>query len=383
MLPLTSATLRKQVPVALGIAVAAILATLAFVAPATASVTTQLQTARDNLANCQILADRGPTQAQRQRGQQCAADWQFVIGQLTRATPTPSSSPTASPTSSPTVAPTTPPVTTPPVTPSPTTQPPVSACAAWPAVPDAACTGYLPTGVTLHTCPGTISSPGTYDSCRFTSGLTIASTGVTVSRSLVNGHVEGVLGADLRGAVFRQVEIIGEAGDGSAAIGNNNYTCDRCNIHAGNRGFALGSHVRIMDSYAHDFWVQPASQQGPNSAHQSAISTHGGSDIQVLHSNLRCNSDAYACSGGFQFYSEDPPGISNVLVRNNRITADAGYGMMFGTLIAGKPYGITGTSIIDNVIDSSEYGPVANWPANQSGNTFTGNHDLAGALISP
>lgn len=377
MLPLSSATLRKQVPVVLGLAAAAIVAAVVYNStPATASVTTQLQTARDNLANCQILADRGPTAAQRQRGQQCTADWQFVIGQLTRATPTP----TASPTSSPTPPPTTPPVTP---TPSPTTQPPVSACAVWPAVPDAACTGYLHTGVTLHTCPGTISSPGTYDSCRFTSGLTIASTGVTVSRSLVSGHVEGVLGADLRGVVFRDVEIVGEAGDGSAAIGNNNYTCERCNIHAGNRGFALGSHVRIVDSYAHDFWKQPASQQGPDSAHQSAISTHGGTDIQVLHSTLRCNSDAYACSGGFQFYSEDPPGISNVTVRNNQITTDAGYGMMFGTLIAGKPYGVTNTSIVDNMIDSSEYGPVANWPSNQAGNVFTGNHTLSGALINP
>ncbi|MDB4953887.1 MAG: hypothetical protein JWO36_1456 [Myxococcales bacterium] len=209
---------------------------------------------------------------------------------------------------------------------------------------------------------------------------------MTVTRSVVDGgHVQSGSPSpyDLKGAILEDVQILGPGNDGSAAIGNSNYTCRRCDISGNNRGFALADQVLVVDSYAHDFWIQPASQQGPNSTHQTAASTHGGSTVQVIHSTLRCNSDAYACSSAFSFYSEDAPGISDVLVQNCLISTDAGYGMLFGTLIPGKPYGITNTRVIDNVITSQEFGPVANWPADQAGNTWSGNRSPDGASITP
>jgi hypothetical protein len=262
----------------------------------------------------------------------------------------------------------------------------VGGCAPWPATPDASCTGYRHTGVTLKSCNTRITAPGTYDSCLFTGGLVIASTGVIVTRSLVDGgHVEGGSpgSGDLRGAIFEDFQILGPGNDGAAAIGTNNYTCRRCDVSGNNRGFSVANRVLIIDSYAHDFWIQPESQQGANSTHQTAISTHGGSGVQVIHSTLRCNSDRYACSSGFSFYSEDAPGISDVVVRNCLITTDAGYGMMFASLTSGKPYGITNVRVTDNVISSSEYGPVANFPTSQAGNVWSGNRAPNGSAIGP
>lgn len=253
-------------------------------------------------------------------------------------------------------------------------------------MPDASCTGWAHTGVVLHDCPTRITAPGVYDGCRFAGVLTIQSTGVTIQRSLVDGgHVESVYPSiyDLMGVRLVDVEISGPGNDGNAAIGNNSYTCIRCNVHGGNRGFAVDNNVVVQDSYAHDFWIQPASQKGPNSAHQTALSTHGGAHVQVLHSTLHCNSDAYACSNAVSFYSEDAPGIDDVLIQNCYLTTDAGYDINFGFLIPGnKPYDITNTRIIGNVFGPSEFGYVANWPGH-TGDVWDQNVTTSGAPITP
>ena len=287
------------------------------------------------------------------------------------ASPVPSASPSA--TVSPTPAPS---------TPAPSSTPTASTgCPAYPAMPDASCTGYAHTGVTLRSCALRITAPGTYDGCRFKGTVVIASSGVTITRSLIQGHVEGSSGANLRGAVLEDVTIIGQGNDGAAAIGNNNYTCRRCDISGGLRGFAIGSNVVIEDSYAHDFWIQSAAQRASNSVHQTAASTHGGAHIRITHSTLYCRSDAYACSSGVSLYSEDSPGIDDVLIEKSYLATDAGYALMFASLVAGKPYGITNTRVVDCIFGPSEYGPVANFPRTQAGNLWTGNRMWTGATV--
>lgn len=288
---------------------------------------------------------------------------------------------TASPSPSPSVSPTTSASPTPSTTPTPTATP-GGGCPAYPAMPNAACTGYAHTGVTLHSCALRITAPGTYDSCRFAGTVVIASTGVTISRSLIQGgHVEGSSGADLRSALLQDVTIIGAGNDGSAAIGNNNYTCRRCDISGGLRGFAIGSNVVIEDSYAHNFWVQPSSWKGANSVHQTAASTHGGAHIRITHSTLICGSDSYACSSGVSLYSEDSPGISDVLIEQSYLATDAGFGIMFASLVSGKPYGITNTRVLNCIFGPSEYGPVANFPSSQAGNVWSGNKRENGTTV--
>ncbi|GIH07378.1 hypothetical protein Rhe02_54450 [Rhizocola hellebori] len=216
---------------------------------------------------------------------------------------------------------------------------------------------------------------GIYDGCSFPGSVVIAAAGITISRSYIDGgHVEGA-GYDLRGVRLVDVEISGGT-DNFAAIGNSNYSCLRCDIHGGLRGLALGSNVVVTDSYVHDQRIVPG-------AHQTAASTHGGAHVRIEHSTLRCNSDRYACSNGVSFYSEDPPGIDDMLITRSHISTDAGYCLGFFSLQPGKPYGITNTRIVDNVLGASEYGPVANWPASQAGNVWSGNTTPGGTPINP
>lgn len=381
MLPIRRATLAVSVSVAL---IAAGILAASTPQLAAASVSTQLQTAQDNLANCLLLASR-TTGAQRSRAQDCVTDQRAIIALLNPTTPptTPPVTPSVTPSQvvTPTATATTVSPTVPPTSAQPTAGPTI--CPAWPAVPDANCTGYQHTGVVLKPCSTTLTLP-TYDGCRFVGTIKVAAANIKITRSYVDGgHVEGSPNTyDLRNVTLQDVEIRGPGNDGSAAVGNNNYTCIRCNIHAGLRGFALGGHVLIQDSYAHDFYVQPAGNQNDNSVHQTAISTHGGSDYQVLHSNLRCSSDGYACSAGFSFYAEDT-NITNVLIKNCKISTDAGYGLFFDSLSPGKPFGITNTTVTDNVLSSEEYGPVANWPSNQAGNVWSNNRTPGGTVITP
>jgi hypothetical protein len=207
----------------------------------------------------------------------------------------------------------------------------------------------------------------------------IAADNITISRSHVDGgHVEGASNADLRGLKLVDVEISGPVGgnDSYAAIGNNRYSCLRCDIHGGLRGLALGNNVTVIDSYVHDQRVQAG-------AHQTAASTHGSAHVRIEHSTLRCNSNRYACSNGVSFYSEDAPGIDDVVITRSHISTDAGYCIGFFSLQPGKPHGITNTRIIDNVLGTSEYGPVANWPASQKGNVWSGNTTPSGEPIRP
>jgi len=254
-------------------------------------------------------------------------------------------------------------------TPSPTL--PTAECPPLPAFPDENCTGYRHTGVTLTSCPRQLNvANATYDSCRFDGSITIAADNIKITRSLVNGGVVNSVNGNnqMRGLQLTDVEILGATGtDQLAAIGTENYTCIRCHIHKTYRGFALGNNVRIIDSYSHDFRRQPE-------AHQTAASTHGGSNVFIDHSRLRCESDKYACSNGISFYAANS-NINNVTIQNSHISTDAGYGIGFFYLNPGngKPYNVFNTKILNNVFGSWEYGMRANWMGTRDGNVWSGN----------
>jgi hypothetical protein len=150
-----------------------------------------------------------------------------------------------------------------------------------------------------------------------------------------------------------------------AQIGNNDYSCLRCDVHGGKRGFALGSNISIVDSWVHGFNPIPG-------AHQTAASTHGSSNVVIDHSRLRCESDRYGCSNGVSFYAEDSD-ITGFVIRNSHISTDAGYGIGFYYLQAGKPFDIRDVQILGNTFGSWEYGMVANWMGDRDGNVWSGN----------
>lgn len=300
-------------------------------------------------------------------------------------TPSASASPSASPTPLPSPSPSVSPTPSPSATPSPApTIPPPSVCPAWPAFPDEHCTGFIHTGVTeasLTTCPTRLTvANAVYDRCRFPSGVIIAADNIRITRSLVIGVVNSVNGNNqMRGLSLTDVEIRGVAGgtDRLAAIGTENYSCLRCHVHGGYRGFALGSNVRIIDSYSHGFRTQPE-------AHQTAASSHVGAGVVIDHSRLRCESNDYACSGGVNWYAEYG-NISDILVQRSHISTDAGPCMGFYHANSGgnKRFLILNTRILNNVLaNNCEYGALANWPAG-GGNVWVGNTFPDGRPINP
>lgn len=300
------------------------------------------------------------------------------------ATTPPTTSPTTPPTTSPTTQPTTPPTT--PATTPPTVEPTTSApsqdraCPAFPAFPDASCTGVIP-GTVLKNCNGMVQQDNVVlEGCLFTGGVTIEARNVTIKNSKIKGMVAAdyILNWDLSGLKLIDVEIDGTGyvtANGESAIGYNNYSCLRCNIHGSGRGFNFANGVTITDSWAHDFTYV-------DGAHQSAAGSNGGSNNVVTHNRLDCGSQG--CSGALVMYGDFDP-VDNNVIKNNLF--DGGSYCLYGGSTgesSGKkyPHG-TNIKILDNRFGKkypSEggpsrcgwYGPVAAWE-NNAGNVWSGN----------
>lgn len=173
-----------------------------------------------------------------------------------------------------------------------TTAPPGTAtatCPAYPAFPDANCTGWRHTGVTLspYTGPLSITTDGTVIDGKDVGGdLLIRAADVTIKRSKINGSVN--LGyAEVTNVVMEDVEI--DAGNTTfAAVGAANFTCRRCDIHGGGQGIN-GYSFTVEDSWIHDLY-------GTGTVHSEAILGYNG-DIVVRHNRLSGNYNP--ASGGF------------------------------------------------------------------------------------
>jgi hypothetical protein len=167
------------------------------------------------------------------------------------------------------------------------------------------------------------------------------------------------------------VEIDGENSDPThqSAIGNDNYTCIRCNVWRTGRGANLGHNVVIRDSWFHNFY------KGPDAPHMSAIGSNGGTNYQIIHNNLDCQETA--CSGALVMYG-DFSAVSNVLVQNNLFNTPGSY-CTYGGSVGGKAYPhATNVRYIDNLFGKKYtsvcgmYGPFTSWE-NNAGNAWSGN----------
>jgi hypothetical protein len=165
-------------------------------------------------------------------------------------------------------------------------------CPAYPAFPDANCTGYQHTGVTLsaYTGPMFISTNGTLiDGKKITGDLVIRAANVTIKRSQINGRVD--LGyAEASNVLLEDVEIY--AGNTTfAAIGAANFTCRRCNIHGGGQGIN-GYSFTIEDSWIHDLY-------GEGTVHSEAILaaySNQSNPNRMVHNRLE---GAYGAEGAW------------------------------------------------------------------------------------
>ncbi len=305
----------------------------------------------------------------------------------TSPTPGPTATPIPEPSGSPTGTPSTPGSTTAPGTSTstnpPTTQPTTSptvappppgnngrGCPAFPAMPDASCTG-VPVGTALKACSNTLNVAGaTYDGCLFSGSISVQANNITIKNSkIAGGRVDTGYGAQT-GLVLMDVEIDGENRDpnNQSAIGPDNYTCIRCNVWRTGRGAAMNNNVTLRDSWFHDFFYT-------SGAHQTAAQSNGGSNFQVIHNNLECRSGG--CSSALSLYGDFSP-INNVLVQNNLFNTSGSY-CTYGGSVSVKPYpNATNVRYIDNLFGKKYfsicgiYGPYTAWAWN-TGNVWSGN----------
>lgn len=280
-----------------------------------------------------------------------------------------------------------------------TSSPPL-VCAALPAFPDENCTGYAHTGVTLHACAAPLTQPS-YDSCLFTGEVNVSAANVKITRSKIVGYVSyrTADNGSLRGLSLTDVEIDSTDYQGGATIGNNDYSCVRCNVHGGTRGLNVGYNVTIKDSYSHGWNSRPGD-------HITGIGSNGGAHNVIDHNNISCDilndASGFACSSGLSVYGDDAPGNDDWTITDNLINSASSYCM----IIAGppsKPYPFTNVVVtgnhfgnmgarINNVPDSqcTEFGPVNqpgggvhDWNSGTT-NTWSGNVDSDGnAVVAP
>lgn len=276
-----------------------------------------------------------------------------------------------------------------------TQNPPASGSCDLPAYPDETCTGYAHTGVTLHPCSSPLTQP-TYDSCLFTGEVNVSAANIHVTRSKIVGPVAYRFadGGSLRGLVLTDVEIDTSNDLGGASIGNNDYTCIRCNVHGGTRGFNVGYNVTIQDSYSHGWH----SQSGD---HITGMGSNGGAHNVIDHNNISCDilndPTGYACSSGLSVYGDDSPGNDDWTITNNLLNSASSYCMNIAGP-PGKPYPFTNMHVTGNrfgnmgararsLPDSqcTEYGPIATEPSSWgvNGNVWSNNTDSNGGVVDP
>jgi hypothetical protein len=285
---------------------------------------------------------------------------------------------------------------TPTPTKAPTTKTPArpgsGACPPFPAFPDANCTGWQHTGVTLKVCSeGDGENDGhlrkanvVYSGCIFKgkqSFLRIRAKNITIQRSRIEGamapHFETP--HDYLGLKLIDVEITTAVENAAPIADGNNYSCLRCHVHHASTGIGGGSNVQITDSYVHDMTYTEG-------AHQAAVGINSGVGIKIIHNNLDCRRwnvppGPQGCSSALSLYDEGR--LDNVLVQNNLFNAAGEYCAYSGGPTAKN------VRFIDNRFGKKYHprcgnaGPLHSWYPNNTGYVWQNNYFTDGTVARP
>ena len=373
-------------------------------------VTANLNRAPQPVADSAVLSVRDECQLALGYEARTADDiaWlQTCVHALTAPTTPPAPSPTESTTPPST---TLPPTTTPPSSsPTPTTDPPIPSpsattprtlsCPPFPLFPDASCTGYQHTGVTLQVCheldgsdDGHLERTQVFDGCLFTGNqgfIRIQAANIVIRNSLIQGAVatHWTMNHDYKNLFISDTEITTAVPDNAPVGDGTNYTCLRCHVHHTSTGLGGGSGVSILDSYVHDMTYSTG-------AHQAAVGMNNGLNIRIIHNNLDChrwNVPPYAgpgavpgpqgCSAALSLYDEGP--MDGVVVQNNLFNAAGEYCAYSGGPTAKN------VRFIDNRFGRKYHprcgnsGPLHSWYPNNVGYFWSGNTFTDGEVITP
>jgi hypothetical protein len=160
--------------------------------------------------------------------------------------------------------------------------------------------------------------------------------------------------------------------DFGSAIGSDNFTALRVNVHNCENGFNVGApgNVLIRDSYIHDLWVD-----ANDDAHADGIQIGEGASNLTIYHNVIHNPNGQTAA--IIMWNEGGAQNNNVAITNN-LLAGGGY-----TLYCGR----VGTSV-NVAITGNRFGPSRFSYAN----SCTGSHittwannvrDATGAVLSP
>lgn len=263
-------------------------------------------------------------------------------------------------------------------TPTPTSTTPA---AAWPGPSN---TG-VPAGVVLHTCPATITTAGTYDSCSITGGLTVKASGVTITRSLIKGGVDadtGQTGLSITDSTLDCGCLSTSANSSPAGISGPNFTLTRVNLEHSAHGAAIDGNVTIRDSWIHALG-------GNTAAHKDGIYAGDGSNVLIQHNVIDCNDGPVAgCTSAVGLLDDFTP-MTHWTIDGNLLNTIGSY-----CLYAGggpqKPYRSSYITVTNNHFGRADnarcgfYGPVTYFDQSQPGMVWSGNvWDDTGATVDP
>lgn len=273
-------------------------------------------------------------------------------------------------------------------------------CPAYPEFPDANCTGWQHTGVTLQTVPG-----------QKTSGTGWNWEGSPFNYVKITGNNAVVDGVDINGCVYVDVGVTTAIIKNSRITGNCNYmirlanpntpinltvvdteivggavqmqgagyTWLRVNAHDFSGKAAMtGSNATVEDSYIHDPTCAPPD-------HQSGIGTNGGSTGVVLRHNTVDMTPTECTSGGIANY-DDFGAFHDILIEKNLINS-GGYCLKAG-FEDNNAAGNSGMQVLNNVFgrkynpECGSFGVVSNWMPGVSGNVWSGNTWGGGAAAT-
>jgi hypothetical protein len=268
---------------------------------------------------------------------------------------------------------------------------PGDGCPAYPAFPDASCTGWQHTGVSLKTVPGQVTSgtgwswegsPLNYvkvtGNNAVLDGLDIAGcvyvdngvTTATIKRSRITGNCDYMIRyGDANASINLQVsdtEIVGGAVQHKGA----GFSWLRVNAHDFTGKAAMtGSGSSVVDSYIHGIVCNPPD-------HQSGMGTNGGTTGVILRHNQVDLQPTECTSGGIANY-DDFGAFHDILIENNLINS-GGYCIKTG-FEDGNAAGNSGMQVLNNVFgrkyfaECGSFGVQSNWMPAVSGNAWAGN----------
>jgi hypothetical protein len=273
-------------------------------------------------------------------------------------------------------------------------------CPAYPAMPDASCTGWQHTGVTLKAVPGQVTS-GTgwewdsglnylkiYGNNAVLDGLdvngcvyidnTVVHT-ATVKRSRVTASCPYMFRYENFEAstamTIQDTELIGAP----LQMKGNGFHWLRVNSH----GFSGKAAMSGSDSIVEDSWIHDQVCNPPD--HQSGLGTNGGaSNIIIRHNNVDLT-PSECTSGGISNY-DDFGAFHNLLIEKNLINS-AGYCLKAG-FEDNNAAGNSGEQVLNNVFgrkynaECGSFGIVSNWMPAVSGNVWSGNTWGGGAAAT-